>query len=159
MSAKTSRQRRLGLARLRGYLDSCSLALACAKHYLHNRWRRAGLVQVKHLHMPSRRSCTSSTITLAPLPSLRTVHMLTTANGAGLGGPNMGKTGIDRDDDAASSGSDGVQQGLTNRYRVHFPLNDAGGHNPIQEARDVTVKYSSRCEHKPNSFVSISRER
>ena len=58
--------------------------------------------------------------------------------------PTMGKTGIDRDDDAASSGSDGLQQGLTNRYRVHFPLNDAGGHDPIKEARDVTVKYSSR---------------
>ena len=58
----------------------------------------------------------------------------------------MGKTGTDRDDDAASSGSDGLQQGLTNRYRVHFPLNDAGGHDPIREARDVTAKYSSRCE-------------
>ncbi len=65
----------------------------------------------------------------------------------------MGKTGIDRDDDAASSGSDGLQQGLTNRYRVHFPLNDAGGHDPIREARDVTAKYSSRCEPRRNWHV------
>ncbi len=48
------------------------------------------------------------------------------------------------DDDAASSGSDGAQQSLTNRYRVHFPLTDAGGHDPIQEAREVTAKYSTR---------------
>ena len=53
--------------------------------------------------------------------------------------------GKDLDDDAGSSGSDGAQQSLTNRYRVHFPLTDAGGHDLIQEARDVTEKYSHRC--------------